>query len=1072
MKNIAILTLMIAALFAARCTRYDEFTPGEVGEGETWITLDFGDNDYEQVRINTRSVLEQTAESRVQNLYVFIFDSAGNRIYGHYFDNKSLLSDAASVRSADTECWYVKTPSDIGDADTDGCIRARVPQIASGGEIFIIANIDADMVNISPEKLNYIHSKADLRALSASLNQLITSRNGYFPMSGSRGNISITKDKIMADGTSDFILWLYRLDARIEVNIKISDDPEKDATETEVDYDADGDGKPETAIRRQTISEFRPESWQVVNLPRGCFVCERDKAGATDDEPADSPTGYFTTDAVNFETVSSKSSGFAFYMLENRPDAKAAAGSFTGRDLRKKDAAGAYDNSDGLWVNAPEQGTYLIIKGEVLMDVNLSSEARTQKLNAAVTYYIHLGNFNPKTGSVDNYEIERNTRYVYNITIKGVDSIQAEVEKGEEREPAATGEVYIAKESIYTFDAHYGQRAFSFDEAFITPSTVTWYVKTPFGREGTPMIINGVEVPNGLDYEWVHFLVNEPSDPDKASSPYSHAQQSYSPDAMNVIDFVAYIKDQKVRFDERKTTYPDDPSQWTVGNDFRPEIDDAYSADKQTRYRIWATVFVDEYYYEENPISGEKDPELWKRFVNQPNRVMHLLCDTHFSTDHDSSTTASVVTIRQRSIQSIFDSDAPVTSAWGCETVDELADKLWFYDDRETTSGGLNNSYATAYTGIDYGNSSRSNGLYNSVRLWELVDKSGNWLTGKKWDDYLNFNKENKVCDDESYFLRDDDHALNTARYACMSRNRDNNGDGVIDASELRWYMASILQLTNFYIGQAGLSGDAILYPQSRAELYTKDDPVDGLGFHPWRSHIISSTRDISNESTNRPTILWAEEGLSTSYYRQPEGWGQAGQYSIRCVRNLGCDPESETAAQTALKNDDLPFDPVTQISGPGIGDNTDTPVKESVYRVDLSNMNRKSVRFFTTKELEVADEFSEMARTYLAFETGPLSDTKYSFSELEALLDAGKSPCPEGYRVPNFREVALMSVYIPYSSSSSWWLGTNDADVLLCCTRYSIQDRTWVVRPAHLNMIDFSTNKTAYFVRCVRDVR
>lgn len=88
---------------------------------------------------------------------------------------------------------------------------------------------------------------------------------------------------------------------------------------------------------------------------------------------------------------------------------------------------------------------------------------------------------------------------------------------------------------------------------------------------------------------------------------------------MNVIDFVAYIKDQKRRFDARKKDYPDDPAQWTVGNDFRAETDTDYTdTEQQTRYRIWVTAFVDEYYYEEDPISGEKSPSLWKRFVNQP----------------------------------------------------------------------------------------------------------------------------------------------------------------------------------------------------------------------------------------------------------------------------------------------------------------------------------------------------------------------------------------------------------------------------------------------------------------------
>ncbi|MDE5638162.1 MAG: hypothetical protein K2I43_09165, partial [Alistipes sp.] len=431
-------------------------------------------------------MLGETAESRVMNIYAFIFDAAGNRIYGHYFDASESESDETVVGSAGRECWYVGNAA-AGNGRTRGRIRARVPLLDGGGEIFLIANIDADMVNISPEQLNYIHTKSDLAELSASLNQLITSRNGYFPMSGSKGGIRITKEGITSDGASSFKVPLYRLDAKVEVNIRID---KGSSSSTDIEYNADGDGTASPAVRTQSIVEFRPESWQVVNLPRGCFVRGRTKTAPPTQESFDSPTGNFDTEAVNFEHVSSESSGFAFYMLENRPQKKNPAGTFNGRDLRCKDADGAYDDTDGLWVNAPEQGTYLIVKGEVVMDVNVSSEAKTQQLNAAVTYYIHLGDFSARTGSVDNYDIERNTSYTYNITIKGVDAIQAEVEKGEESEPAATGHVYIAKESIHTFDAHYGQRAFSFDEACISPATVTWYVKTPFGREGTPMVIN------------------------------------------------------------------------------------------------------------------------------------------------------------------------------------------------------------------------------------------------------------------------------------------------------------------------------------------------------------------------------------------------------------------------------------------------------------------------------------------------------------------------------------------------------------------------------------------------------
>lgn len=1050
MKNRLILLLALVLSFAAGCTRDDTTDSASVEQGETLITLDFGNNSYERVTINTRAVLDETAESRVMNLYVFIFDGAGNRIYGHYFDNDTLLTDEQTVKNSQEECWYVDNAVAGSGKQTRGRIRARVPLLAGGGEIYIIANIDADMVNISPEQLNFIHTKNDLNELTASLNQLITSRNGYFPMSGSKGGIAISKTGITANDSATVKVPLYRLDARIEVNIKIA---KGTSTSTDIDYDADGDGTTSTAVRTQRITGFRPESWQVINLPRGCFLSERAKSGTADKDSFDAPNGYFDSDAVNFEQISEESSGFAFYMLENRPNKKKSAGDFNGRDLRNKNAAGAYDNSNGLWVNAPEEGTYLIIKGEVIMDVNVSSEAKEQKLNAAVTYYIHLGDFSAKTGSVDNYDIERNTRYTYNITIKGVDRIQAEVEKQEEKEPAATGHVYIAKESIYTFDAHYGQRAFVFDEAFITPATVTWYVKTPFGREGTPEIVGGVEVPNGLDYDWVHFLVNDHVVADDPTSSYSRVQKRYSPSAMNVIDFVAYIKDQKRRFDARKKDYPDDPAQWTVGNDFRAETDTDYTdTEQQTRYRIWVTAFVDEYYYEEDPISGEKSPSLWKRFVNQPNRMMHLLCDTNFSADRESSTTGSVVTIRQRSIQSIFDPDAPITSAWGVETEDEVGDKLWFYDDRETT--GSPSSYMGS---TDYGNDSESNGLYNSARLWELSDGKS-FTTGKRWDEFLDFDKEN---DNELWFFKDDAdaHTLRTARYACMMRNRDNNGDGIIDASELRWYMASIRQLMNLYIGQAGISGDAILYPQSRGELYkTLGDKADSDGFYPWRSHIISSTK---YRSDIRPTILWAEEGLSTSPYKEAEigKWNQAGRFSVRCVRNLGNDPQSETEAQTRVASSELHFQPVVSVTGPGIGDNTETVTTTSVYRFDLSNINRKSIRFYTTKELEMSDEYSEMARTYLGFETGPLVESTYTHDELSAMLQNGTSPCPDGYRVPNMREIAMMSEYIP----AGWWSG-----YIHCTNYYSVEPtKYWMSRYKHTTLAPYDNR-----VRCVKDIR
>ncbi len=74
-------------------------------------------------------------------------------------------------------------------------------------------------------------------------------------------------------------------------------------------------------------------------------------------------------------------------------------------------------------------------------------------------------------------------------------------------------------------------------------------MKTPFGREGKPHVIGGIEVPAGSDYQWVHFRVNERDG--KGNYMKNHAP--YHPDeVMSILDFSKYIKDQKAKFTKDK----------------------------------------------------------------------------------------------------------------------------------------------------------------------------------------------------------------------------------------------------------------------------------------------------------------------------------------------------------------------------------------------------------------------------------------------------------------------------------------------------------------------------------------
>lgn len=1020
------------------CVREDIVEP-KLGNGETWVELNFGFRDFDRIDIKTRATLDEIPEFRINNIYAFIF-LGETRVYAHHFSHDELAVDMTALHNAEQEAWYVEQYNGTNDK-TKGTLRIHAPK-CSGAEIYLIANIDSDMLNMSPEKLNLITKKSELMNMVASLNQEITSRNGLFPMAGlfldkdqngvpKLGKIDIKDMAIVPSGkeSGTVTVELDRFDAKINVKVRVATNYEMSKTDDATN-----------STTTQTLKEFRPESWQVVNLPKGSYISQHPETGAE--------IGYFSTEPVHFETsdsetftfdgkeITSEVDGFSFYMLENTVKAKNNVTSFAERERRNKDADGKFDLTGDIWTNAPENGTYLIIKGEVIMDVDVTSEAKQQDLAADVTYYVHLGDF--KT-DLNNYDIDRNTIYNYTITIKGVNSILVEVESSQsgnaedviETQPGAEGMVYTAKESIYTFDAHYGQRVFCFDAASIDPAAVTWYVKTPFGKEGIPDKIGDVEIPSGMDYKWVEFMINDVSQLKEytygydgshhkaslAEPGYSHNNMKYpgtgSPKLMDIVDFTKYIKEQTTALRNGQENgfrkeFDQDWFDWYNRNHPEAPVTDPSSNPDGVwfRDRIYVTIFVNEFYYEENPITGEKDPQLWKQFVNQPNRLMHILCDSEKSLDGASSTTGSVVTIRQRSIQTPYNIDDPqLSTAWGCETEDECADShLWYYPgERDTTATGL--EYA------DLGNTSDYNGLYNTARIWGCMT-GGGWKDNVLWDTYLDYDREN---DHNLVFLNEDYACL---KYSAMMRNRDNNGNGKIDPDEVRWYSASLGQLEYLFLGELGMNEEAKLYPRKYStapdEKYT-EGPYSGIS--KWKIHTVSSTQSNFN---SQPSELWCEEGVSVSGYKQ---WVKStvSAYSVKCMRNLGFKDNRELSAEDFLydRDEDRPQDLIV-LHKPSL------PVTspDAVYKFDCSRVNSKSKRFKTSIELEPYDENSEMARLYEGFETGALFNATNvgvsSYSALKNRIQAGVRVCPDGYRVPNLREAVL--IYIMANDSKEWW--------------------------------------------------
>ena len=105
------------------------------------FVLPFGAPPQDEFEIGAKSTLPLEKETKVWNLYIFIFDGSGTKVYSHFFDESNLDAEAGSD-------WWTVSNSE----NTTGTIHIHTVS-KDGCLVYGVANIDADMVNISPELL-------------------------------------------------------------------------------------------------------------------------------------------------------------------------------------------------------------------------------------------------------------------------------------------------------------------------------------------------------------------------------------------------------------------------------------------------------------------------------------------------------------------------------------------------------------------------------------------------------------------------------------------------------------------------------------------------------------------------------------------------------------------------------------------------------------------------------------------------------------------------------------------------------------------------------------------------------
>lgn len=1064
----------IFLLMMTSCVR-EQFAPGDLTGGEGYLYLTFGS--APNVEISTKATLKAESENRIMNLYVFVFDKDGHKIHSKWYSELERTNSKGELDVIE-EGWYRENSSQ-SDQPSTGVIKIKSPS-GSGFKIYVLANIDGDMVKISSEMLSHnINTEKDINNFQIYLNQETTSRNGYFPMSGSISGVTVSdKDGITIGGGGSGSLILRRMDAKIKFTFKTGTRPDENG---------------------QVIQSFEPKGWRVFNIPKTAFLMERNEDACSVDP--NTPTGdysqyaslFFDSEWANFEEFpDQKTSSFSFYMPENRQTPKNS--SFTNyqdRSRQKKTATGLnevqtveYTSLSGktstksmrIFQNANDFSTYVLVSAKVIMKLTGSEAGQT--LGGDVLYLIHLGDWNStihngssehwnddEYSNVANFQTRRNTSYNYTVTINSVNNIRIEVETSDgeniENQPGASGQITIAKEEIAICDAHYEAKTMTFsaknffEGTTATADDLTWRVSTPFG-EGSPSIgHDGEDIPAGLDYKWVHFRLNKKDADNKyyqdkrrryTNRAFAESSTSRTADlnqesdgsgpglggyhndgVMDIIDMVKYIKTQVKRY-----------ASWLENGGNYADYKCDFDSDQLDKAKICVTVFVDEYYYDKDPIFGGSSPTLWKRFVNKEERAMHILCNSNTSKDLESRATGSVITIQQKPIKSIYNTDESYTrlqNAWGLESVDEHADRVFTYNQNKDDKNGSGK------------NNDEFNGLANSIFEWGLAPNGttvSNITTIEKnirWDKYLSFEVENE--------LPQLNNGYESLRYICMSRNRDNNGNGVIDRDEIRWYLASVRQLIGMYVGDGVLESSVRIYNRSTADR-NSNDPAR------WRQHVISSTKYLSD---SEPTIIWGEEGISTGNISGSLAEGNK-KFTVRCVRNLGM---ANDAPINKTPDDYIQY----------------SKNADGSYTFECTHINESALRYYSSRELDYDDERATANCLYKKFETAPADQSWTSGAiSFKALNDEvskyGSSVyagyCPDGYRLPSQTELAVMRYYMEltgtYPSRTFWSFGVealggsgkDGGNKYGFCT--------------HAGNITLWANATFSTARCVRDVR
>lgn len=590
--------------------------------------------------------------------------------------------------------------------------------------------------------------------------------------------------------------------------------------------------KNKITVKTEGNVTFKPEYMEIHNVPQVYGLMRGNNVA---------PSGFETFDRIIWSENS-----YQCYLPANVQTATASPATFNDREKNTYD-----DTGKKSFVNAPENATYVVIHGKY----------QGGDYAGDLSYTVHLGDFSKHPA---DFSVAANSNYEYTLTIKGVNHFIAESQKiAGADDPGSEGVVIFKGTDILEVDCHYEARVMKFSMSelnqiinvdkygyilkiqtafcetismivdgdgkiydaaeFKTQSNPT--VLTTVGADGMPVDASRILISGNADFDWVHFVKN-------TGAPYSTPNSNVGCLVQNSSTSTHSISDV--------CAYPGKDNTQTIFEFLR----DLYKAGKEqtasyfnaTGSSVYVTCFVDENYYPKKN---------WTEYVNKSEpRRMYFANELFVSADGQSSFARAKYVVSQKSIWTFYKLD-PTLKPFGLESVSE-----------EKAQG--------------------VNVVSGTNRLEEPWDGRASAISNNR-------NKGFYASSTKSTGKQD---IYKDAYKACMSRNRDEDGDGTIDENEIKWYLASVDQYKGMWAGEEAFDADARLFKATESEWTDLKTAFDSNGgnnngaLKKWHYFTCSSA-----------DTFWAEEGCAT---------GTDGSATmVRCIRTLASNSEGLESAET-----------------------------------------------------------------------------------------------------------------------------------------------------------------------------